>query len=175
MRSWRPFHIESIFEHPILNLRRHHVAAEGETRLALVLDLPDWVNVIPLLPDSRVLMVRQWRYGIESQTLEIPGGVVEPEEDERTAAEREFLEETGYRGSTWRRIGECHPNPAIQNNRTGTWLVEDLVQVGEPVGDGEEELEVEAVPLADIPRLIASGEIRHSLVIAAFYFLQSKT
>lgn len=175
MRSWRPFHIETIFEHPLLNLRKHHVSAGGENRLALVLDLPNWVNVIPLLPDGRILMVRQWRYGVEGQTLEIPGGVVEPGEEERAAAERELLEETGYRGNAWRRIGEVQPNPAIQNNLTGTWLVEDLVRIGEPEGDGQEELEVEAVPLEDIPARISAGEIRHSLVVAAFYFLQTRT
>lgn len=172
MRSWRPFQTETVFEHPLMTLRKHQVTADGENRLALVLDLPNWVNIIPLLPDGRVVMVRQWRYGVESQTLEIPGGMIDPGEVEKAGAERELLEETGYRGRTWRRIGEVQPNPAIQNNITGTWLVEDLVRIGEPEGDGQEEIELELIPLEEIPAKIAGGEIRHSLVIAAFYFLQ---
>ncbi|MCB1035630.1 MAG: NUDIX hydrolase [Acidobacteria bacterium] len=171
MRSWRPTRVEKVFEHPLLELQRQQVSAGDEERTALVLNIPDWVNVIPLLPDGRVVMVRQWRYGVEGQTLEIPGGVVEPGEAERAAAERELLEETGYRGRVWKRLGEVQPNPAIQNNRTGTWLVTDLERIGEPLGDGHEELELEIVSLEEVPSRIAAGDIRHSLVVAAFYLL----
>ncbi len=169
MRRWLPKSIETLFEHPLLELQRQEVEAEGSRRQALVLKMPDWVNIIPLLPDGRVLLVKQWRYGLAAVTLEIPGGVVEPGEEERVAAERELLEETGYRANSWRRLGEVHPNPAFQGNRTGTWVATDLVRLGEAEGDGEEELEVLALPLEEIPERIASGDITHSLVVAAFY------
>ncbi len=136
-----------------------------------MLQAPDWVNVIPLLDDGRVLFVRQWRFGLAAPTLEIPGGMVDPGETPATAAARELLEETGYRAGSIELIGEVHPNPAFLSNRCITYVARDLVRVGEPLGDGEEELIVETAPLADVPEMVASGVITHSLVISAFFHL----
>jgi 8-oxo-dGTP pyrophosphatase MutT (NUDIX family) len=173
MRRWHPEQVERLFDHPLLSLDKQIVVSGEERRPVLVLDLPDWVNVIPLTAQGEVLLVRQWRYGLARTTLEIPGGVVEEEESERAAAERELMEETGYRAEHWLRLGEVHPNPAIQTNRTGTWLATGLVRMGEPLGDGQEELELELVPLSAIRGQITSGKITHSLVVAAFYLLES--
>ncbi|HSM51723.1 MAG TPA: NUDIX hydrolase [Thermoanaerobaculia bacterium] len=174
MRRWQPDRVEELLRHRLFALERHHLAAGEDRREAMVLRAPDWVNVIPLLPGGEVVLVRQWRYGIAAPTLEIPGGMLEGEgegESERAAAERELLEETGYVARSWHRLGEVHPNPAFLTNRCGTWLATDLERVGPPEGDGEEEIEVLFRPLAAIPHLIASGEITHALVIAAFYHL----
>lgn len=171
MRRWRTAETTTVFNHPLIQVQQRQLAAGEDRRQALVLESQPWVNVIPLLPDGRVLLVRQWRFGIEAPTLEIPGGVLDPGEDDHTGAARELLEETGYRAHQWRRLGEVHANPAILNNRVSTWLATDLEQMGEPEGDGEEELELTSAPLAEIPGLIARGEISHSLVVAAFYLL----
>src|SRR5262245_25026905 len=108
MRRWRTERFETLFDSPLFRLDRHHLEAEGARRQALVLEAPRWANVIPLLPDGRVVLVRQWRYGISAPTLEIPGGMIDPGEDEETAVRRELLEETGYRANEWKRIGEVH-------------------------------------------------------------------
>jgi ADP-ribose pyrophosphatase len=171
MRRWQRRSGQSIFQHPLLSLERQQlVAASGEEREALVLASPDWVNVVPLLDDGRVVMVRQWRFGIAAPTLEIPGGVVE-ESSWSAAAARELEEETGYRAREIRQLGEVSPNPAILANRCGTFLATGLEQVGAPQDGIDEELIVELVPLADVPRRIRSGEIHHALVVAAFYLL----
>ncbi len=177
MRSWRLTRRETLFTHRLFALHRDSLEApiaESEvvsTREALTLDAPTWVNVIALLADDRVLLVRQWRYGIGAPTLEIPGGMVEVGEGEapEAAAGRELFEETGYRAGRLTYLGEVEPNPAFITNRCLTFVAHDLVQLGEPEGDGEEELVVESAALAEIPRLIVSGAIRHALVIAAFY------
>jgi ADP-ribose pyrophosphatase len=170
--NWKKISSQALFDHPLLSLERQTVTSpSGEDHQALVLHSPDWVNVIPLLADGGVVLVRQWRYGIEESTLEIPGGVVE-NESSREAAERELLEETGYRAREWRLLGSVTPNPAILSNRCATWLATDLERVGEATGDGEEELEVEIVSLDHIPELIRSGAVHHALVIAAFQLLE---
>ena len=167
MRAWSLTRRDELFAHRLFALERHRLSADGATREAMVLRAPDWVNVIPLLADGSVLFVRQWRFGIAAPTLEIPGGMVE-QESERAAAERELLEETGYRATGWERLGEVHPNPAFLTNRCGTWLATGLEWVGEPRGDGEEEIEVTTRPLTAVAGLIASGEITHALVVSAF-------
>ena len=173
MRRWKPESVETIFEHPLLGVERHRLADEArkEERHALVLRAPDWVNVIPRLDDGRVILIRQWRYGIEAPTLEIPGGVVEAGEDPRSAASRELLEETGYRAGSLRRLGEVTPNPAILSNRCPTFLAEGLERLGDPRGDGEEEIVLLVVDETSFPGLIRDGAIHHALVVAAFHLL----
>ncbi|HEV8630993.1 MAG TPA: NUDIX hydrolase [Thermoanaerobaculia bacterium] len=172
MRRWQRRSGELLFRHPLLSLERQLlVAGPDEQREALVLAAPDWVNVIPLLGDGRVVMVRQWRFGIAAPTLEIPGGVVDPGEAAADAAARELREETGYRATAWRRLGEVTPNPAILANRCATFLATGL-EAGEPLPASlDEELAVELVPLAEVPQRVARGEIHHALVVAAFYLL----
>lgn len=179
MRSWRRTRRETLFTHRLFALHRDSLAADlagiaaatdvRVSREALILDAPSWVNVIARTPDDRVLLVRQWRYGIGAATLEIPGGMVEEGEDPMVAAGRELFEETGYRAGRLSYLGEVEPNPAFITNRCFTFVADDLERIGEPEGDGEEELTVESAALAEIPQLVVSGAIRHALVIAAFY------
>lgn len=169
MRRWELAAAEVLFDHRLFRLERHRLAVAEARREALVLQAPDWVNVIALLPGDAVLFVRQWRFGLAAPTLEIPGGMVDAGESPRDAAARELLEETGYRAGTIEAIGAVHPNPAFLSNRCFSFVARDLTWVGEPVGDGEEELVVETAPLAAVPDLVAGGTITHALVISAFY------
>ncbi len=186
IRAWYPKDEETLFDHPIFAIKRQQLEAEpppaggeaaaamsrgGNRRVAILVDAPDWINVIPILPNGDVLMVRQWRYGVAAETVEIPGGMVEPDEEPRAAAERELLEETGYRAAKWTQLGELDPNPAFQTNRIVTFLAEELERLGDPEGDGEEEIILDQAPLEQIPEMIAQGEIRHTLVVSAFYLL----
>lgn len=140
------------------------------------MEAPEWINVIPLLEDGRVVLIRQWRYGIQAPTLEIPGGMVDRDEDLRKAAARELEEETGFRAGKLRRLGFTHPNPAFLDNRLTTWLATDLEAIDDQqtsYGVDGEEIHREIVPLAEIPRMIAMGQISHALVIAAFYLFEA--
>ena len=69
---------------------------------ATILKAQDWVNVVALTPEEKIVVVKQYRFGSREITTEIPAGIVEPEEDSKTAAMRELKEETGYR-VCWRR------------------------------------------------------------------------
>jgi ADP-ribose pyrophosphatase len=133
-----------------------------------VIEAPDWINVIPLTDDGQVLLVRQYRFGIEDFTLEIPGGMCDPGETPRVAAERELQEETGHAAESIAGIGWVHPNPAIQNNRCHTFVARGVRPAGRPDPDPDEEFELVKEPLERIPELIAEGKITHALVLAAF-------
>jgi ADP-ribose pyrophosphatase len=143
----------------------------GREHNFFVLETGDWTNVIPITQNGQVVLIRQYRHGIESVTLEIPGGMVGPDDDDPVeAAERELLEETGYRAEKLIHIGTMAPNPAILDNYLHTFLAEDARPVASPQPEGTEDIEFDLVDISDIPELIASGQINHALVIAAFYF-----
>jgi 8-oxo-dGTP pyrophosphatase MutT (NUDIX family) len=114
-------------------------------------------------------MVRQYRHGTRSITLEIPGGLVEHMDTPEETAIKELREETGYKASEMIPLGSVHPNPAIQNNQCYTFLAKNVFLAGEQQQDEKEDIEVLLRPLSEIPRLIREGEITHSLVLAAFY------
>ncbi len=129
----------------------------------------DWVNIIPITEDKKVVMIKQFRHGSKEITLEIPGGLVD-DEHHMEAALRELSEETGYEGSNVIYLGATNPNPAIFNNLCHTYLVENAKKIKEKNLDPDEDIEVILVPLSDIPALIGKGTINHALVIVAFYF-----
>jgi 8-oxo-dGTP pyrophosphatase MutT (NUDIX family) len=138
---------------------------------------PDWVNVIVLTDENpeQIILVRQYRFGTERATLEIPGGVIEPHETPLEGAQRETREETGYDASSWECIGVVEPNPAFLPNRCYTFLARGAKLVAEQDCDPEESIEVVLRPATDFTRLIAIGEITHSLVIAAAFWWVQKS
>jgi ADP-ribose pyrophosphatase len=154
-----------------LNQVEFQRSGSGSPQPFYVLDAPDWINVIPILPDRQIVMIRQFRFGVEGETLEIPGGMCDPGESPLESARRELLEETGFSASSLTPLGSVHPNPAIQSNHCHTFLATGLTRVAEPDPDPNEGFEEQLVPLDEIPGLISSGVIEHSLVVAAFYHL----
>jgi len=150
--------------------RRLQSPDTGRTADFYVIDAPGWVNVIPLTPDGHVVCVRQYRAGTDTVTLEIPGGMVDPDDDSAIAAgRREMMEETGYTAERFVDLGSVDPNPAIQTNTCATVLALGARRDGPQQLDGSEEIDVERVPLDRIPSLIMNGTITHALVVAGFY------
>ncbi len=141
----------------------------GEEHDFIVLESSPWVNVIALTDREEVVLIRQYRHGIQAVTLEIPGGLVEDGDGPLAAAKRELLEETGYRSEEWIDLGYVHPNPAIQDNRCYTFLALEAKPAGAQSLDDKEDIAVILKPLTDIPSLIQEGGITHSLVICAFW------
>lgn len=141
--------------------------ARGTQREFAVIDAPDWVNVLALTPDHRLVLVNQFRYGIAAFSWEIPGGMIDPGEDPVAAGLRELQEETGYVGASARLLGSVNPNPAIMNNRCHLVFVESAARTGKPEWDDDEEIEVTTLPVDEVYAWARSGRITHSLVLNA--------
>ena len=131
----------------------------------------DWVNVIALTENEELILIEQFRHGISLPTLECPGGMLDPgEEDHLAAAKRELEEETGYVARSIVPIGMVHPNPALLNNRCFFYAAEHATLTKPQHLDDSEDITVRLVPLNEMPKLIAAGQITHAMVINAFYF-----
>ena len=131
----------------------------------------DWVNVIALTEQEELVLIEQFRHGISQPTLECPGGMLDPgEEDHLAAAKRELEEETGYSAPQIVPIGMVHPNPALLNNRCFFYAAEHAQLSKAQHLDDSEDIAVRLVPLHEVPKLIATGKITHAMVINAFYF-----
>lgn len=158
----------------VLELRevRYDHPVRGTGREFTVIAAPDWVNVVALTPDGRLVLVRQFRFGIDDFSLEVPGGVIEPGEDPVAAGVRELAEETGFVGRAARLLGSVHPNPAIQTNRCHLVLVEDAVRRAALDWDPDEEIETSTAPVAEVLAWARAGRITHSLVLCALFHFE---
>ncbi len=139
----------------------------GEHLRRVVLETPSWVNVVALTPAHELVVVRQFRFGTATVTTEIPGGVVDPGEEPLEAGRRELREECGYSAERWSLLGAVQPNPAFHDNLCHHFLAQDARPTHDQELDRGEDIRVATLPLAEVPALIRSGEIRHSLVICA--------
>lgn len=162
--SWKTVATSYLCKHPYLNVRKDTRTAPGfDKHDFFVLEYPDWVNIVAVTEDNLVILVRQFRHGLEEITLEIPGGVVDPGEEPDITAARELAEETGYAAENIQQLTLVSVNPAIQNNWCHLFLATGCRQVAAQTLDGTESISVQLAPLADLPRLMAAGVIHHSL------------
>jgi len=133
------------------------------------LESADWVNVVPVTAEEELVMVRQYRHGSSSMTLEIPGGLVDPGESPAAAAARELLEETGYRAPQVVGVGGVNPNPALFGNRVHTFLADGAERMAGIRNEGAEETEVVLVPVSEVGDRARAGDFDSALVLAGLY------
>jgi 8-oxo-dGTP pyrophosphatase MutT (NUDIX family) len=160
-------HDQTIDENWLFRLRKERFQSQrsGQVHDYYVIHLADAVHVVALTPDDEVILVRQFRAGSGRDSLEIPGGLVDPGEDPCVAGVRELLEETGYAGDPPELLGTLWSVPSLLTSRISTIVVRNASRIAEPDPDHSEELTVLRVPRSEVPRLIREGLIDHALVV----------
>ena len=171
VKPWKLVSSNQNSSYRIFNLRTDRALSPRTNKESdfYIIESSDWVNIIPVTPDNQVILIRQYRHGIQEVTLEIPGGLIEAGDSPKKAAERELREETGYEAGEMIPLGNVHANPAFLNNRCYTFFARDVSLVGMQNQDENEDIEIILKPLDEVPDLIEKGEITHSLILVAFF------
>lgn len=123
--------------------------------------------ILPILPDGRLLLVRQYRNALERETLEIPAGCRDSlTEDTKVTALRELEEETGYRCNKVSFLFSLRTTVAFCNEHVDVYLAQEL-EKGEQHLDDAESIDVETYTFEEVSRMIQDGKIEDSKTIAA--------
>jgi 8-oxo-dGTP pyrophosphatase MutT (NUDIX family) len=174
-RSWKKLGSKPLGDFRIFQIRSDRSVSPrtGKEHDFFVIDSVNWVNVIAVTPEQELVMIEQYRHGTNTVELEIPGGMMDPHDvSPEATGVRELREETGYAGEKPKIIGQVFPNPAIMSNICFTVMVEDCKCLHPVEFDHGEDLITRLVPVAEIKELVASGKIKHSLVVAALYHFE---
>jgi len=133
-----------------------------------VVHMADWLMVVPLTADGKLVLIRQYRHGTREAGLEVPGGLHDrPGERPEEGAARELAEETGHGGGELALLGTLRPQPALLANRAWIYLARGLSARSAPAPDAGEDLEVVLVDPREVPARIAAGEIANAMSVAA--------
>jgi ADP-ribose pyrophosphatase len=133
---------------------------------------PGAVMVVPLLPDGRLLMERQWRYPMGRAILEFPAGKLEAGEPVLECAIRELIEETGYRAAEWARAGLLNNAIAYSNEAIEVWFARGLV-AGERQLDAGEFLDLCSASVEELEALAHRGELTDAKTLIGLLWLQN--
>jgi len=151
------------------------VTAEGvEIAPYYVLEYPDWVVIVAIDEQDRIILVEQYRHGWGILSLELPTGGIDPgDPDPIAAAARELAEETGYVSSDWQYLTAIAPNPSNMANKCHFLLARSARLETMPQDNPTERLRVLPRPVEEVVAMARAGVIVQSMHVAALAMILS--
>lgn len=162
----------SIYQGPVFGLRRDEVIEPSGVRaFREVITHPGSVVVLPVLPDGRILLIRQYRHATRQYLWELVAGRIDEGENPKAAAARELIEETGYRARRLRVFLEMFPTPGFLEEKMFLLLAEGLT-AGEAEPEEDEKIISRGYKRKELEEMIRSGKLRDAKSIAGilYYF-----
>lgn len=148
-----------IYDGRIVNVRIDRVElGDGHVATREIVEHSQAVAIVPVAPDGRIVMVRQYRLPVGREMLELPAGSLDSDEDPEQAAQRELQEETGFRAARIERIGGFWVAPGYCTEYIHIYLAEDLTE-SRLAGDEDERIEIDLIPLETALGRIDANEI----------------
>ena len=147
---------------------------KGEEKVYDALIHPGAVVIVAIKDKKEVLIERQYRPIIGSWIYELPAGTIEEGEEPSTTAERELLEETGYKAGKMEYLGWFYTSPGTSTEVIHVFLAKDLVRVSNPMQELDELIEIKWMAIDDVWRLISKGVIVDAKTIVALSLYNRK-
>lgn len=163
---------EVLFKGKVFGVRRDQVIEPGGHRVTReVIAHPGSVVVLPVLPDGRILLIRQYRFATRQFLWELVAGRVDEGETVRQAASRELIEETGYRAKKLRVFLEMFPTPGFLEERMHILLAQGLTP-GQAEPEEDEKIINKSFSRRELEEMIRKNELRDAKTIAGllYYF-----
>lgn len=169
MKKWQVLESKLVWERPWFSVRIDRVRTG---RGAVLEDYPvvhtrDWACIVPVTHEGQVVLVRQYRHGVERETHEFPAGGVDAGESPLAAARRELREETGFEAEEWRHLRSVLPEPTRHRHSAHLYLALGARRVGEQRLEPGEDADLVLFPTKDFAALVA--KLDHAVHVAAAY------
>lgn len=143
------------------------IKPNGKSTTREVVEHAECVVILPVDSKGKILLVRQYRYAVDKELLELPAGSIDSGETAEEAAVRELREEIGYRPAKLERLGGFYAAPGYCTEYLHFFRASGL-RKSPLTAEDTDEIEVVAVDVEDIPGLITSGRICDAKTIAGF-------
>ena len=153
----------------VYNLIRENVTLDNGviTDMEFV-EHPGATAIIPMLNESRIILLKQYRHALRKYIWEIPAGTIDPQESVINCAKRELIEETGYSAEQWHKLGEITPVPGYSDERIHIYLATDLLPAGQNL-DRDEIINVHEIEFNEAMEMVNAGKIQDAKSIAGLF------
>lgn len=130
---------------------------------------PGGALAVPITPEGKLVLVRQYRFTVQGRLLEFPAGTVEADEEPLQTIQREIEEETGYTAASWQKLGEFYLAPGYSDEVIYAFLARDLEKLETPPQqDEDEDLETVLMTPEELEKAILNGEAVDAKSICSF-------
>ncbi len=176
--AMRPDSLKSskrVFEGVRFEVRRVELAARTPGAAAVTRDAcvtPNAVVILPMVDEQTVVMIRNHRFAVDQDLWELPAGTMEDGESAQACAERELVEETGYRSGLVRHLVDFLPSPGFSTERMHAFVARDLTHVGQNL-DENERITVEVMTLNRSMQMLRDNTIRDGKTMTTLLYYQT--
>lgn len=161
---------ELIYEGHIFTVVVDTVQNDGKQFKREIVEHNGGVVILGQPSKREILLIRQYRYSVDEELIELPAGRLEKGEDRDAAAARELIEETGYKGTHWKQIAGVFSAPGFCNELLTFHHATGLEWVGKKL-DEDEETDVMQVTVEEAWQLVREGKVRDAKTVAGIALL----